>query len=234
MNWKVATVFVLTIAALIVLYLYSFGPLSEKRNQAKANPVSVKPTSSEQVTIPLQSTPAPSPSGSTIASAVQPTVSAMSTATAQNEIAFGVYHNKDKKENFYTIKLPSDWRVRGGGKPGSYALTFNGGSGSVELMDVPDNTTLELYVLSREEPRLKKSRAGYSRIDYRKETSRAREGYELVYESKNGEIVSRTLAVYVAGPDEAIAINFTAAPADFENLRGLFASIVNSFQWESK
>ena len=158
----------------------------------------------------------------------------MPTTATENEIAFSVYHNKDKKENFYTIKFPSDWQIRSGGKPGRYALTFKGGSGSVQLMDVPDNTTLELYVLSREEPRLKKSKAGYSRINYRKQSLRKREAYELVYQDKNGDAEERTFATYIAGPDEAIVISFTAAPADLDNLNSLFATVVNSFQWESK
>jgi hypothetical protein len=75
---------------------------------------------------------------------------------------------------------------------------------------------------------------GYARLDYRKETSRGREAYELVYQRKDGEAENRTLATYIGGPDEAIVIRFIATPADFENLQGLFARAVDSFQWDSE
>jgi hypothetical protein len=101
-------------------------------------------------------------------------------------------------------------------------------------MDVPDNTTLELYVLSREEPRLKKSQAHYERVDYRKETLHGQEAHQLVYQSKNGEEINQTFATYIAGSDEAIVISLTARPRQWDSLRGLFESVANSFRWESK
>src|SRR3977135_3135775 len=127
MNKKVIAILLLTIGALIVLYLYSFGPLSYKRTAAQVDPASLKPATAGNVTI------------------------------NNKNVGLSAYHNRDTKENYYTVKFPQDWQVKTGDKAGGYSFNFNGGGGTVELMDVPDNTTLELYVLSQEEPRLKKA-----------------------------------------------------------------------------
>ena len=51
MNKKVIAILLLTIGALVVLYLYSFGPLSYKRTAAQVNPASLKPATAGNVTI---------------------------------------------------------------------------------------------------------------------------------------------------------------------------------------
>jgi hypothetical protein len=229
MNQKVIVVFVLTIIALIVLYLYSFGPLAGTRSYVRANPSSLKPAASEQVTVNSEQPIVPS------AGANQTMVASPAPATpGKKDVAFNVYQNKDKKENFYAVSIPQEWQVHAGSKAGGYVLTFSGGNGSIQLMDVPDNTTLELYVLSREEPRLKKSQAHYERVDYRKETLHGQEAHQLVYQSKNGEEINQTFATYIVGSDEALVISLTARPGQWDSLRGLFESVANSFRWESK
>ena len=204
MNKKVIAIFLLTIGALGVLYLYSFGPLSYKRTAAQLDPASLKPATAGNVTI------------------------------NNKNLALSAYHNRDKKENYYAVKLPQDWQVKPGDKAGGYSLNFNGGSGTVELMDVPDNTTLELYVLSQEEPRLKKTVSDYSRVSYQKTTVNGSEAYQLVYRSKQGQDDSQTLRTYISGQDECGVITLTAKQTDFGNSQILFSSIVNSFQWENK
>src|SRR6516225_2842747 len=99
MNWKVNVIFLFTLVALIVLYLYSFGPLSEKRKGAAANPASVNATGREQVAISSGASPSPS-SPSIISSAASPDTSPAAATAEKNKMLFSVYHNKDKKENF--------------------------------------------------------------------------------------------------------------------------------------
>lgn len=204
MNRKVIVIFVLTIGALVLLYLYSFGPLSYKRTASQVNPASLKPATAGNVTI------------------------------NNKNLALSAYHNRDKKENYYAVKLPQDWQVKPGDKPGGYSLNFNGGTGTVELMDVPDNTTLELYVLSQEEPRLKKTVTDYSRVSYQKTTVNGSEAYQLVYRSKQGQDNSQTLRTYISGQDECSVITLTARQIDFDSSQTLFFSIINSFLWENK
>jgi hypothetical protein len=147
---------------------------------------------------------------------------------------FNAYHNKDLKENYYTIQIPQDWQVQAGKNQGSYAVSFTNGNGVFELMDVPDNSTLELFVLSQDEPKLRTSLAGYNRTDYKKISVNGNEAYELIYTSKiNGETL-QTDRIYISGQDHAELITLTAKQQDFQNLQPLFTSIVNSFQWENK
>ncbi len=204
MNKKVIAIFLLTISALVVLYLYSFGPLSYKRTAGQVDPSSLKPATAGNVTINNKS------------------------------LALSAYHNRDKKENYYTFKLPQDWQVKTGDKPGGYSFTFNGGSGTAELMDVPDNTTLELYVLSQEEPRLKKSNSDYSRVGYQKTTVNGTEAYQLIYRTKQGQDDYQSLRTYLTGQDESGVITLSVKQSDFDNLKSLFSSVVDSFQWENK
>ena len=204
MNKKVIAILLLTIGALIVLYLYSFGPLSYKRTAAQVDPASLKPATAGNVTV------------------------------NNKNVALSGYHNRDTKENYYTVKFPQDWQVKTGDKAGGYSLNFNGGGGTVELMDVPDNTTLELYVLSQEEPRLKKATTDYSRVGYQKTTVNGAEAYQLIYRTKQGQDDYQTLRIYVTGQDASGVITLSAKQSDFANFKSLFSSVVDSFQWENK
>jgi hypothetical protein len=204
MNKKVILTAILTVIALIVLTLFSFGPLAGKRARGKQNPESLQPQATEPV------------------------------LTSNQKTQFSSYHNKDMKENFYSIKIPQDWQVSAGKSPGSYALGFKQGSGQVLLMDVPDNSTLELYILSQEEPRLKKVISGYQRIDYKKTSIQGNEAYQLTFQSDT-VTMKQTLATYIAGTDQAGVIFLTANKQDtFDQLLTVFSAIVNSFAWENK
>ena len=202
MNKKVIAVFILTLVALVVLWAYSFGPLSQIRVPA-ANPTSLQP-------IPEQ------------------------TVVAQNKITFNVYHNKDMKENYYTIKFPQTWQLQSKNPVGSYHFTFPNGRGSAELIDVPDNSTLELFVLSQQEPRLKKSISGYHHVNYQKLSVNGNEACQLIYHSNMNNEDYETIKTYIAGPDQANVITMTVKQKDFANIQPLFLSIANSFQWENK
>ena len=151
MNLRVIVVGVLTVIAIAVLYLFTFGPLGGRLAGRKANPASLKPS---PVTQPAADTASP---------------------------VMNRYRNRDAKENYYSVMLPADWSVAAGKNPGSYGLTFPQGQGTVELHDVPDNTTLELFILSQEEPKLKSSIAGYERREYRKDTIGGSPAYHLTY-----------------------------------------------------
>jgi hypothetical protein len=200
MNKKIIIIFILTIIALAVLWLYSFGPLAGTR-VAKPNPASLKSTSQQ-------------------------------TIVGNQNIAFNVYHNKDLTENFYTIKFPQSWQLQTGSPAGSYHFTFDKGSGSAELQDVADNTTLELFVLSQSEPNLKKTLTNYSRLDYKKISVNNNDAYQLNYQSTVNSITYKTIKTYIAGPDHATVITLSSDAQSFTSLQPIFDSILNSFQWE--
>lgn len=200
MNKKVITIAILTLSALVVLTLFSFGPLSSIRKKAGINPASLNPVQ-------------------------QPT------AQTNN---FKMYNNVDVKENYYQISLSQDWQVSAGNAPGGYTINFSGGSGEVRLMDVPDNTTLELYVLSQEEPRLKKSVSVYQRVDYQKTMINGNEAYMLIYSSEENQNIIETMTVYITGQDHAGVISFSAPFDNFSNLKSTFDEAINNFNWQNK
>jgi hypothetical protein len=195
MNKKVVAVIITAVAALVVLYLYSFGPLAGRRHAARPKPESLKP----------------------MAGVVQGTTA---------------YHNRDSRENFFGITVPKAWQVKAGDKPGSYAFTFGAGAGSVELMDVPDNSTLELYILSQDEPRLKAAVPGYARSDYQKQTVGGVEAFRIVYRSAANGTESENIREYFTGQDMAGVMTFTTPRADSSS-RTAIDSVVNGFKWEN-
>jgi len=202
-NKKVIIVIILTLVALVVLTLFSFGPLSKLRKNFSTNPASLQPSSSNTVTL------------------------------VKENITLDLYTNKDVKENYYGINLPKDWQVKAGDKAGSYNIIFPQGSGNIGLQDVADNTTLELFVLSQAEPLLKKTISGYVKKEYLKTTINNNEAHEIVYDSNENGKAMRTIKTYIVGSDNAGAITFTADSILFETLRPLFMKIISSFSWQN-
>lgn len=204
MNKKVIFISILTIIALVILALFSFGPLSEKRKAAGINPSSLKPVSTE-------------------------------TASKGNvSVALNLYLNRDAVENYYGVQLPQKWNVVAGNKAGSYSVSFSSGNGTVELMDVPDNSTLELFILSQQEPQLKKTISGYHRVDYKKLSVSGNEVYELTYQSTKDNETYKTLKTYITGSDQACVLTFSVKQASFNETQALLDSIIQSFRWENK
>ncbi len=202
MNKNIVVVFILTIVALAVLWIYSFGPLSGV-GTARVNPASLKPTPQQNV-------------------------------VAKNSVLFNIYHNKDLAENFYTIKFPQTWQLQPNSPAGSYRFAFENGSGATELIDAADNTTLELFVLSQQEPTLKKNVAGYNRINYKKLSINSNDAYQLTYQSIVSGADYKTVKTYIAGLDHATVVTLTALQSNFTNIQPFFTSILDSFQWENK
>lgn len=209
MNKKVIFILFLTVAALAVLYLYSFGPLAGVRTAGNFNPASLHPSSPSQSANP----------------------SASSTSTSE---PYAAYHNKDIKENYYAVELPQGWQVSAGKDPGSYAVVAPNANAQVGLQDVPDNSTLELYILSQDEPKLKTSLLAYSRVDYKKTSINGNDAYELIYTSKIGNDVVETVRTYISGQDHAGLIVLNSKQQDFQSLQPIFNSIIGSFNWENK
>jgi len=205
MNSKVFVIILLTLSALVVLYLYSFGPLANSRNVFHPNPQSLKPVAPKE-----------------------------KIEVGEHHDVFMEYHNRDMRENYYGVSIPQTWQVKSGTTPGSYSFSSGAMTGSIALIDVPDNSTLELFVLSREEPKLKKEIHGYSRVNYRKLDINGNVSYELEYSSDidgNQVMNSRT---YITGQDQAGVITFSARKTDFESISQSANAVVMSIKWENQ
>ncbi len=150
---------------------------------------------------------------------------------AQDNGSVNTYHNRDLTENFYTIQFPQSWQL-GPNQPGEYSFTFSGGTAKVETMDVPDNSTLELYILSQDEPKLKSSLSGYKRVNYQKLSVNGSDAYQLTYTSTINGASYQTIRTYITGADKAGVITLTASTNQSASIAPVFNSIINSFHWE--
>jgi hypothetical protein len=214
MNKKVIIILISTILSLVVLTMFSFGPLSNIRKQSGINLKSLNP---------VQQSPEKSVSPQN-----------QNNSDSNQIIDLNIYRNVDVKENYYQVSIPKNWQVTAGNAPGGYAVSFSGGSGQIGLMDIPDNTTLELFLLSQEEPKLKKTVSNYQRLDYQKITVNSNEGYELIYGGETTQKKSKTITAYIAGQDHAGVISFSASLDAFSSLQPMFEKVINSFTWQNK
>jgi len=202
MNKKVIAMIILTVIALVLVYLYSFGPLAKTRLSRSVNQQSAKPITQK---INLNNQPA----------------------------SLNVYHNKDTKENYYSIKTPANWQIGQSAIPGSYNFTALNIIAGTQTMDVPDNTTLELYVLSQEEPRLKKEANGYKKVDYQKITINGSQAYQLTYRAVENGKINTIIKTYITGADKAGVITVTVPQDQFTAQQPIFTPFINSFTWEN-
>jgi hypothetical protein len=151
----------------------------------------------------------------------------------QNNVTLQTFHNKDRGENFYAVSVPKSWTIQTPASPGEYNFVFNGGTAKTELMDVPDNSTLELFVLSQQEPMLKNSLSGYRRISYQKLNVSGNDAYQLTYISSVNGVDYETIRTYVAGPDQAVVITFSLPQNMAARMQGEFGLVIGSFSWEA-
>jgi hypothetical protein len=153
-------------------------------------------------------------------------------SAGRNTTTLQAFHNKDLAENFYTVSVPKYWMIQSSASPGEYDFVFTGGMAKTELMDVPDNTTLELFVLSQQEPMLKKSLSSYTRISYQRLNVSGNDAYQLAYLSNVNGAESETIRTYVAGADHAAVISFSLPQATIVKMQGEISLVIGSFSWE--
>ncbi len=150
---------------------------------------------------------------------------------SQTNDTLAAYHNKDLAENFYSINVPQSWQIQPTQNIGEYDFVFNSGTAKVELMDIPDNTTLELIVLSQEEPMLKASLNGYVRVDYQKLTVNGNDAYRLHYLNNLNGVKYENIKTFITGTDHANVITFSAEQPMFGSLKNQFDKVLTSFSW---
>lgn len=206
LNKKVLIVIFLTILVLIGLSVYTFGSYSNtKKILNTSHSAPVSPVASNKKVV------------------------------NNTNVTFATFQNKDVQGDYYSVSFPNTWQISKGTKAGEYTAQFSGGDGQVELLEVPDNTTLELLVLSQEEPQLKKTVSGYKRVDYKKITIQGNDSYQLTYTSTATDgLINQTVKTYVSGSDMASVITLTAPQTQFTSQQPVFLSVIGSFAWNNK
>jgi hypothetical protein len=143
------------------------------------------------------------------------------------------FHNKDIKEDYYHIVFPADWNVSKGAAPGSYSFSYKKLSGTAELTDVPDNSTLELFVLSREEPKLEKQLVSYKRLDYVKANNGGDGPYTLTYSFKSNGALTVASKIYIPGSDMGGVITVSFNNYTLAEIKPVTDMLEKSFVWEN-
>jgi hypothetical protein len=223
-------IIILSLAAVVIIgfSLYSFGSYSTSPQAGtKIQPVRISASAPAGVVNNnnrlLQHQQRGNPN-STLSSF--PTTTTMST-----------YENRDKPENYYSIQLPRNAVVEHGKDPGSYIirLPLSTAAFSVGLIDVPDTSNVQLYMLTQEEPSLKSSLQHYKLIKSNQVTIGRSRAWDLIYTWKNSTIPMESVKTFVEGSDNAAVITASdSAPAFIKNSDFLANQVLQSFRWLGK
>jgi hypothetical protein len=157
------------------------------------------------------------------------TSSANNTATVNNGL--NVFENRDKRENYYSIEFPAEATVVHGDKAGSYVAKIKDGVFASRLQDIPDDTNVQLYILTHDEPQLRLSLKDYGQVSFQQLTVGQHRAWNLVYTWKNGTSDMESARTYIEGPDEAMVIEFTASTQAFAKSEPLMTAVRESFRW---
>ena len=81
-------------------------------------------------------------------------------------IRMATYENREKPENFYSIQFPTDMIVTHGNRAGSVVVKSPQGVFSVDLVDIPDDSNVDLYLLTNIKPSVESSLQNFSQIRF--------------------------------------------------------------------
>ena len=86
---------------------------------------------------------------------------------------------------FYSIQFPTDMIVTHGNRPGSVVAESPQGVFSVDLVDIPDDSNVELYLLTNIKPSLESALQNFSQIKFSSTSVGDNRAWELAYTWKN-------------------------------------------------
>ena len=220
---------VITIGALTIITfsLYNFGYYlspSIPQSGAKVNPVK-----SESDTGTIKNGTTDSPPQNQIQ-----TGNIFTSSNMASSIKMATYENREKPENFYSIQFPNSIRVVHGKEPAEYLGKSLQGTFSVELIDIPDDSNVELFILTNIKPSLESSLDSFKQINFSPLSIDGHRAWELAYTWKNNTTPMTSLKTIVEGADEANAITYSGELKQFIN-QGLNSTLIQpvlkSFHW---
>ncbi len=210
MNKSRILILVIGVAVVIAFSLYSFNPfLAAPKAGTKIEPaknlVSLVNPSNNTIQQNL-----PMPSGAS---------------------KMSVFENHDSAGNYYSIQFPSEANVEHGEKPGSFIARLSQSTLSVELVDIPDNSNVQLHILTQDEPSLKSSLQDYNRVSLNQIKIGDTRSWNLVYMWKNGTSGMESMKTFVEGSDNAALITFSGPSQEFGQSNSTINSVMESFRW---
>ncbi len=146
-----------------------------------------------------------------------------------------LYKNLEKPENYYLMKFPSYANVIHGNKSGSYIANLSRGNISVDLTDIPDTSSPELFFLSSIKPGLESSMKNFHQVGLNQSTINGNRAWDITYDWKNTSKEMESIKTLIEGTDEAAVITYSELkPQDTNNPTINFSElspILKSFQW---
>ena len=180
----------------------------------------------------------PLPKAGTRVEPVASSISANNNASVRQNsvkpVSMNLFDNKDMPENYYSIQFPTNFKVVHGDKQGTLIARMQQGIVSSQLMDVPDNSNLQNYVMTQVEPSLASSLQGYTRINLSQITVAGNNALDLTYSWKNSTSEMESVKTFIEGPDHAMVITSSWTKNEFNQSVPITNSIVDSFQWLRK
>jgi len=147
-----------------------------------------------------------------------------------SSMVMNIFANKDLPENFYSISFPQATIVTHGKNPGSFVAKFQNLFSSIDLQDIPDDTNVNLYMLTVAKPNLnmlpdyKELSSNQFKID----NNRA---YDIKYTWSNSSEKLETLKTFIEGKDQAAVVTFSGPVQDYIKNNSTLNSILHSFKW---
>jgi hypothetical protein len=142
--------------------------------------------------------------------------------------------NRENPGNFYSIQFPTKASVEHGNGSGSYIAKLPQGVFSVQLVDIPDTSDVQLILLTQIQPALKSSLQDFNRVGYNQYTVGGHRVWDLTYTWKNATVGMESIKSIVEGSDHAAAITFSGARQMFGDRNTnstVIRPVVESFHW---
>jgi hypothetical protein len=152
-------------------------------------------------------------------------------------IPMATFENREKIENFYSIQFPSKSTVVHSNASGSYTAKLPNGLFSVGLVDIPDNSNVQLYIITQVQSSLKSSLQDFNPVSFNQLNIGGQRAWKLVYTWKNGTKEMGSVKTYVEGSDNAAAITFSGPRYEFidQTLNStVIRPVTESFHWIGK
>jgi len=152
-----------------------------------------------------------------------------------NGFQMSSFENKDKQENYYSIKFPSISTVVRGQNSGSLEAKLPQGIVvSTGLVDIPDTSDVQNFILTQVEPSLKSLLANYQRISFEQSSIDERKAWTLTYnwDNKITQENMETVTTFIEGKDNAAELEFSATSKNLaDGYNSIILPVTKSFQW---
>lgn len=154
-------------------------------------------------------------------------------APSSSSMVMNIFANKDLPENYYSIAFPQTASVTQGKNPGSLVAKFQNVIASVELQDIPDDTNVNLYVLTVAKPNLKMLQ-DYKELSSNQIKIDDNRAYDIKYTWSNSTEKLESLKTFIEGQDQAAIVTFSSPIEEYNKVNSTLDPLLNSFKWLGK